>query len=193
VLHSLQFAAVEPGETAAVFGAGTIGLLTVIALKLAGAKRVWAVDPVAHRLDLARAAGADAVVDPRAVDPVRQILQDTGNRGVDVTIDCGGKRDSINQSIHVTRNAGRVVITAIPSEVRVPIESSPMRRKEITLYNVRRSNHESAGALAMLTQHLHRFAPLVTHTRPLDQIGPAFSRLENYEDGVGKLVITFPK
>jgi L-iditol 2-dehydrogenase len=193
VLHSMQFAAIQPGETAAVFGAGPIGLLTVIALKLAGAKRLWAVDPVPHRLDLARAAGADAVVDPRAVDPVRQILQDTGNRGVDVTIDCGGRYDSINQSIHTTRNAGRVVITAIPSEVRVPVEFSPLRRKEITLYNVRRSNHESAAALDLLAKYLPRFAPIVTHTRPLDQISQAFSQLENYADGVGKLVITFPK
>jgi L-iditol 2-dehydrogenase len=193
VLHSMQFVALQPGETAVVFGAGPIGLLTVIALKLAGAKRVWAVDPVAHRLDFARAAGGDAVLDPRAVDPVRQILQDTGNRGVDVAIDCGGRHDSINQSIHATRNAGRVVMTAIPSEVRVPVEFSPLRRKEITLYNVRRSNHESAGALAMLTRNLPRFAPLVTHTRPLEQIGQAFSQLEHYTDGVGKLVITFAK
>jgi L-iditol 2-dehydrogenase len=192
VLHSMQFVALRPGETAAVFGVGPIGLLTVIALKLAGAARVWAVDPVAHRLDLARGAGADAGVDPRAVDPVRQIMQDTGNRGVDVAIDCGGRHGSINQCINVTRNAGRVVMTAIPPEALVPIEFSPMRRKEIALFNVRRSNHESTAALAMLAEHNARFAPLITHTRPLEQIGRAFAQLENYEDGVGKLLITFP-
>ena len=189
VLHSMQFVALRPGETAAVFGAGPIGLLTVIALKLAGAGRVWAADPVAHRLELAHAAGADSVLDTRAADPVRQILADTGNRGVDVAIDCGGKYDSINQCIHAVRNAGRVVVTAIPSGVRLPLEFSPMRRKEITLYNVRRSNHESAAALAMLAEHIARFAPLITHTPPLSEIGRAFAQLENYEDGVGKLVI----
>src|SRR5579872_4060806 len=189
VLHSMEFVALVPGETAAVFGAGPMGLLTVIALKLAGAARVWVADPVAHRLELARAAGADALLNARAADPVRQILADTGNRGVDVTIDCGGKHDSINQCIHAVRNAGRVVVTAIPSGVRVPIEFSPMRRKEITLYNVRRSNHESVAALAMLDEHIKLFAPLITHTPPLDQIGRAFAQLENYEDGVGKIVI----
>jgi L-iditol 2-dehydrogenase len=191
VLHSMQFVALQPGETAAVFGVGPIGLLTVIALKLAGAKRIWAIDPVPHRLALARAAGADAAIDPLTIHPVRQILQDTGNRGVDVAIDCGGRHDSINQAIHATRNAGRVVMTAIPSEVRVPVEFSPLRRKEIALYNVRRSNHESEAALTMLAAHLNRFAPLVTHARPLDQISAAFSLLENYADGVGKLVIQF--
>jgi L-iditol 2-dehydrogenase len=192
-LHSMQFVALRPGETAAVFGVGPIGLLTVIALKLAGAGRVWAVDPVAHRLDLARAVGADAVIDPRAVDPVQQILSDTGNRGVDVAIDCAGKDNSVNQSIHAARNAGRVVVTAIPSGVWVPVEFSPLRRKEIALYNVRRSNHESSAALAMLVEHTARFAPIVTHSRPLEEISRAFAQLENYEDGAGKIVITFPK
>jgi L-iditol 2-dehydrogenase len=192
-LHSMQFVAPRPGETAAVFGVGPIGLLTIVALKLAGAARVWAIDPVAHRLDLARAVGADAVINPRAVDPVRQILVDTGNRGVDVAIDCAGKDNSINQSIHAARNAGRVVVTAIPPGVLVPVEFSPLRRKEIALYNVRRSNHESGEALAMLAEHTARFAAIVTHSPPLDEIGGAFNQLENYADGVGKIVITFPK
>jgi L-iditol 2-dehydrogenase len=192
-LHSMQFVALRPGETAAVFGAGPMGLLTTIVVKLAGAGRVWAIDPVAHRVALAVAAGADAPIDSRAIDPVRQILDDTGNRGVDVAIDCGGKYDSINQCIHATRNAGRVVVTAIPSEVRVPLDFHSMRRKEIALYNVRRSNHESGAALEMLGEHIGRFAPLVTHTRPLEEIGRAFSQLENYEDGIGKIVITFPQ
>jgi L-iditol 2-dehydrogenase len=192
-LHSMQFVALRPGETAAVFGVGPIGLLTIIALKLAGAGRVWAIDPVAHRLELARAIGADAVIDPRAVDPVRQLLADTGNRGVDVAIDCAGKDNSINQSIHAVRNAGRVVVTAIPPGVLVPIEFSPLRRKEIALYNVRRSNHESDEALATLAEHTARFARILTHSRPLDEINRAFAQLENYEDGAGKIVIAFPK
>ena len=192
-LHSMQFMALRPGETAAVFGAGPIGLLTVIALKLAGAGRVWAIDPVAHRLELARAIGVDVVIDPRSVDPVKQVLADTCNRGLDVVVDCAGKDDSVNQSIHAVRNAGRVVVTAIPPGILVPIEFSPLRRKEIALYNVRRSNHESPEALAILAEHTARFAPIVTHRRPLDEIGRAFAQLENYEDGAGKILIAFPK
>ena len=40
-LHSMQFAAIGIGETAAVFGAGPIGLLTVACLRAAGASRIW--------------------------------------------------------------------------------------------------------------------------------------------------------
>ena len=53
VLHSMQFVALQPGETAVVFGAGPIGLITVICLKLAGASSVWAIEPVAARRELA--------------------------------------------------------------------------------------------------------------------------------------------
>ena len=189
-LHSLQLAAVQPGETAAVFGVGPIGLLTVIALKLAGAGRVWAIDPVAHRLTLARAVAADATIDPHKVNPVRQILAETGDRGVDVAIDCGGKDGSINQCAGVTRNAGRVVVTAIQPGVDTAVNLHAMRRKEITVFNVRRSNHETREALKMLVEYTARFAPIVTHTRPLDEISRAFAQLENYEEGVGKVVIT---
>jgi L-iditol 2-dehydrogenase len=190
VLHSLKLAAIQPGETAAVFGVGPIGLLTVVALKLAGARRVWAVDPVTHRLELARAVGAAAVIDPRTADPARQILEDTGKRGVDVSIDCGGKNGSINQCAGATRNAGRVAITAIQPGVDTAVNLHTMRRKEMTIFNVRRSNHESAEALAMLAEHTARFAPIVTHTRPLEAISRTFAQLENYEDGMGKVVIT---
>jgi threonine dehydrogenase-like Zn-dependent dehydrogenase len=87
------------------------------------------------------------------------------------------------------RNAGRLVLTGIHSGVLVPFEVSPMRRKELAIYNVRRSVHNSEAALELLGQRTEWFAPLVTHTRPLDKIGEAFSINEQYADGVGKMVI----
>jgi len=190
VAHSMKFVALSAGETAAVFGAGPIGLFTIALLKLSGAKRIWAVEPVAHRRELARLLGADAMVDPWAVDAATQIWKETGNRGVDVAIDCAAKGGSMNACIHATRYAGRVVVTGIPAEIQVPLDFHPMRRKELALYNVRRSNHESQVALDLLVRHPDRFAPMITHTRPIEEIGAAFSKLERYQDGIGKLVIT---
>jgi L-iditol 2-dehydrogenase len=95
-VHSMKFAAVQPGETVAVFGAGPIGLLTIACLKVAGAGRIWAIDPLAHRRDLAIHMGADAALDPSQLDDARQILADTAGRGVDCTIDCAAKEDTTN-------------------------------------------------------------------------------------------------
>jgi L-iditol 2-dehydrogenase len=189
VLHSMQFVALRQTETAAVFGAGPIGLMTVICLKLAGAGRVWAVEPVAARRELARQAGADAVLDPGALDAAREIQGDTGGRGVDVAIDCAAAGGSVNQCLRATRHAGRVVITGIPVEREVPVDFSPMRRKELVVYNVRRSNHESEAAREVLIGNLPRFAAMITHTLPLEQIAEAFAQVERRADGVGKLVI----
>ena len=133
--------------------------------------------------------GADATLDPAAVDAGRQILDETGKRGVDLAIDCAAKGPSVRQSIQVARNAGRVVFTGIPSEPETPIEFHAWRRKELTLYQVRRSNHEGEQARDILSAYPGRFAPLITHTRTLDQIDRAFALVERYEDGVGKLVI----
>ena len=192
-LHSMKFAAIQPGDTVAVFGAGPIGLLTVAALKVAGAGRIWVVEPVPHRREMARHMGADAAIDPNEVDAARQIQADTAGRGVDCAIDCAAKQHTTNWAIRAARNGGRVVVTGIHSDAIVPFEVSPMRRKELAIFNVRRSNHESEAALEMLVERSSWFAPLVTHTRPLESIAEAFHIAETYSDGVGKMVVTQPR
>jgi L-iditol 2-dehydrogenase len=188
-LHSMKFAAVRVGERVAVFGAGPIGLLTIAALRLSGTGRIWAVEPVAARRDLAFKTGADAVIDPAAVDPVRELLKDTGGRGVDAAIDCAARGESVNQAMGAVRNAGRVVITGISSAVRVPLDFHVMRRKELAILNVRRSNHDSETALELLRDQPKRFAAILTHEMPLGSIEQAFTMLEGYQDGAGKVVL----
>ena len=188
-LHSMKFAALQPRETAVVFGAGPIGLLTLIVLKLCGAGRVWVVEPVAHRRELARLSGADAVIDPHAVDAAREILHDTGQRGVDLAIDCASRENTVNLAIQAVRNGGRIVITGIPVELHLSLEFHVARRKELAMYNVRRSSHESEAALEILSSHAARFAPILTHTLPLDKVQPAFEMLETYADGAVKVTL----
>ena len=188
-LHSLKFVEAQPGDSVAVFGAGPIGLVTIAALKAAGAGQILAVEPVAHRREMACEMGAHEALDPNQVDAARQIVAETGGRGVDCAVDCAAKEHTTNQAIRAARNGGRVVLTGIHSDVFVPFEVSPMRRKELAIFNVRRSNHETHRALEMLVHRLEWFAPLVTHKRPLTQIAEAFRITEQYADGVGKMVV----
>lgn len=188
-VHSLKLSSPRKSDTVAVWGAGAIGLLTVASLKVAGVKRIWSVDPVAHRRDLALHLGADAAIDPAAVDVVKQIAADTGGRGVDLAIDCAAAADTVNEAFRVVCNAGRVVLTGIHSGRLIPFDTSHMRRKEVTLFNVRRSNDESPEALAMLVERPEWFAPMITHRRELENIGDAFDIAASYRDGVGKMVV----
>jgi L-iditol 2-dehydrogenase len=112
-MHSLRLTSIRPGETVAVIGAGPIGLLTIAALRAAKAGRIWAVEPLAHRRELARGIGADAVLEP--AEAVQEILSETGQRGVDCAIDCAAAEHTTNQAIQLTRNAGRAALTGIHS------------------------------------------------------------------------------
>jgi len=186
-IHSLRLTSIRPGETVAVIGAGPIGLLTIAALRGVGAGRVWAVEPLAHRRELARAVGAHAALEPG--EAVAQILHDTGQRGVDCAMDCAAAEQTTSQAIQLARNAGRVALTGIHSTPFVAMDGSAMRRKELTIFNVRRSNHETEEALDLLQAHPDWFQPLLTHARGLERIDEAFAIASRYSDGVGKMMV----
>src|SRR4051795_7990900 len=180
-LHSLGLCSIRPGETVAVIGAGPIGLMTIAALRAAKAGRIGAVEPVAHRRELARGIGADVVLEP--AEAVKEILSGTGQRGVDCAIDCAAGEHTTSQAIQVARNAGRVALTGIHSTPFVQLDGSAMRRKELTIFNVRRSNHETEEALELLRAHADWFAPVVTHTREIEDIAEAFEIASQYREG----------
>ncbi|MGO9937234.1 MAG: zinc-dependent alcohol dehydrogenase [Terracidiphilus sp.] len=186
-LHSLRLASIHSGETVAVIGAGPIGLLTIAALRAAKAGRIWAVEPLEHRRALARGLGADVVLEP--AEAIREILSGTERRGVDCAIDCAAGEHTTNQAIQLTRNAGRTVLTGIHSTANVSMDGSAMRRKELTIFNVRRSNHETQEALELFRAHAEWFAPLLTHTRSIERIDEAFAIASEYRDGVGKMIV----
>lgn len=188
-LHTLEFTDRKPGASVAVFGCGPIGALTVAVLKIYGAQLIIAVDPVPHRREIARAMGATVVLDSTQVNPSKEILGLTANRGVDTAIDCVSQSDSLEHACIAIASGGRVVVTGIPSEARPAVHFHELRRKEAPLFNVRRSNHESHTAIELLKQYPSLLGPLVTHTRPLEEIGASFDMLENYRDNVGKAVI----
>src|SRR5208337_3397830 len=97
--------------------------------------------------------------------------------------------DTVNQAIAVLTKSGRLVYTAIPAGVHMPFHAPGLRKKEITFYNVYRSNHQSERARDILAEHVKLFAPLVTHSRPLEAIQDAFEVAVSYADGVGKMLV----
>jgi L-iditol 2-dehydrogenase len=133
--------------------------------------------------------GADAALDPNQVEASNVVLGDTGQRGADLVFDCATKGSSTRQAILAARRGGRVCFTGIPSEMETPLEFHVWRRKELKLWNVRRSNHDGEQARELLAMYPGRFAVMITHTRPFDQIAAAFTQIERYEDGVGKLIV----
>lgn len=84
-----EMADIEPGKTVAVFGCGPVGLFAIVSARLMGAGRIFAVDCIPSRLDMARKQGAE-IINFDEEDPVEAIKRLTGGIGVDRAIDAVG-------------------------------------------------------------------------------------------------------
>src|SRR5690625_7381884 len=79
----------QPGDTIAVYGAGPVGQMAAYSALLRGASRVFVVDHVSHRLDIARDIGAEPL-DFDDGDPAQQITEALGDYGTDRGVDADG-------------------------------------------------------------------------------------------------------
>jgi L-iditol 2-dehydrogenase len=111
-LHAVRRADLRMGETVAILGVGTIGMMTFLAARCGGPGWTVVTDPSAAKRDLARRCGADLALDPAREDPTTAILQATGGRGVDVVFVAAAAPGVLDQAVNVCRRMGRVVIIA---------------------------------------------------------------------------------
>ena len=102
-------ARVEPGETVAVIGCGGVGLSAINGASLAGASRIFAVDLVPGKLELARKFGATDTVDGRGADPVEAIRELTGG-GVHHAFEAIGLKKTAEQAWAMLRPGGTATI-----------------------------------------------------------------------------------
>ena len=96
------------GDDVAIFGLGAIGLMAVQIVRAGGAQRVFAVDPIAVRREVAAKSGAVGL-DPTACDAGLEIKRATGNKGVDVSIETSGNGRALHEAIRCIRQCGTVV------------------------------------------------------------------------------------
>src|SRR5690625_3012376 len=110
-LHVVCQSHLKAGDSAAIFGAGPIGLLTIQACFLAGAEKVYVIELSEERKKLAAKLGA-TVIDPNKVNTVEEIVNLT-NGGVDVSFEVTGVPVVLQQAIDSTKLAGETVIVSI--------------------------------------------------------------------------------
>ncbi len=104
-------------RSVAVFGCGPIGLMGLGSIHAWGASKIFAVEPSETRLKMVPQFAPDAVLlNPAKEDAVKAILDATGGRGVDVSIDISGNPRGIQGAFGVVRRAGRVTLVGLPSE-----------------------------------------------------------------------------
>jgi (R,R)-butanediol dehydrogenase/meso-butanediol dehydrogenase/diacetyl reductase len=111
-VQAIKEGQLQPGQTVAIFGAGPIGLLTVIAAKAAGASKIVIFDLSESRLEMALQVGATHAVHSGKQNPLEFMKEEEPN-GFDVSFEVAGVEVTFNQAIKVTRTRGTVVIISI--------------------------------------------------------------------------------
>jgi propanol-preferring alcohol dehydrogenase len=119
--HASKVANISGKDFVAIWGAGPMGLGGILVAKALGAK-VIAIEPLENRLEAAKKLGADYVINPKTVDPVKAIKEITEGLGADVSIDCSGNPQAETNAIEATRREGTVIFIG---ENRIGLNINP--------------------------------------------------------------------
>ena len=163
----------RPGQTAAVLGAGTLGLLAVQVLRARGLS-VLAVGRTARRLDVARDLGASAQATTESGGHGAAARAFSGREGVDLVIETAGTPEAVEHAMDLARPGGRVVLTGLPHEPSRLSFFSVVRR-ELSIVGSMIYQGEFPEAIRLLATGAVRTERLLTHRFPLDRIQDAFA------------------
>ncbi|EIM05955.1 zinc-dependent dehydrogenase [Planococcus antarcticus DSM 14505] len=122
-VQAIKEGGLQFGDTTAIFGAGPIGLVTVIAAKAAGASKIIVLDLSETRLEKAKELGATHVVNSGKENPV-EAIRAIVPEGVDVSFEVAGVAPTFTQAIASTKARGTMVIVSIFAR---PIEWNPLQ------------------------------------------------------------------
>ncbi len=177
-------------HSAAILGVGPIGMGVLLSLQNRGIKDVYVTDKLDYRLAMAKTAGAVWSGNPTKEDVVTSI-HDYHSRSVDVVFECCGQQEALDQAIEILKPGGTLLIVGIPSEDRISFDISKLRRKEITVQNVRRQNHCVQPVIDLIASG--KISPhfMITHRFPFEKTMEAFEMVNSYSDGVLKAMISF--
>ena len=177
-VHAVRLAA-DPsegltGRTVAVIGAGTIGLLTLVAARRRGARRVVVTDLSDSKRLRALRLGADGVVNAAEPDVAGRVREELGE-SVDVVFDCVATQATMSQAVAMSLKGGTVVVVGVPPGpviIPLPIVQDQQIRIQGAATYVREDFDE---AIELLGSGVLDAADFVTATYPLHRAAEAFA------------------
>jgi L-iditol 2-dehydrogenase len=187
-IHACDLAHIRVANSVAILGAGPIGLCILQIVKLSGADPIFVSDKFSWRLELAQRWGAIPIHCDEN-DAVQTVMTTTNARGVDVAIEAAWSDHSVQQAAEMTRRGGRLVVVGIPSNDRMLLKHSTIRRKGLTIRIARRMKHTYLRAIHLTKQGSIDLKSLISHRFPLQQAPEAFALNAAYQDQVIKVII----
>lgn len=180
----------KPGMTAAVFGAGPIGLLTVLTLKAAGAREIYLVDIVEERLALGKEIGATRIINSLHEKPEEVIAAETED-GVDISFEVAGVQATLDSAINVVQKGSEVVVLSVFVE-SPRVNFGLMMQKELKLLSTYCYRDNFQEVLGLMSSGQIDVRPLITSKISLeDVVEKGFEKL--VEDKKQAKILVQPK
>lgn len=171
-------AAVQPGDSVVVVGAGPIGLAAIRTAGLYGAATVIAVDVSESRLKRSIAFGADMTVNGEREDVRQRVLELTNGLGANVAIEAVGIPETFDVCTELVRPGGRIANVGVHGKP-VTFHLEDLWIKNITL-TTGLVNGTTVGTLLELLAHGKiDAAAFGTHSFQLDQMVDAYEVFAN--------------
>lgn len=174
-VRAVRIGQINAGDRVAIIGAGTIGLLSILMAREAGAAQIAIAARHPHQQELARWIGADTVFATSEM-----LAEAVGPDHVDAVVETvGGEADTLAEAVAVARRGGRIVVVGLfTGDAAVP--GLPLFAKELTIkasncYASDLDGSDFAHGTELVTSHADRIKPLVTHTFELDDVDAAFA------------------
>lgn len=178
-VHAVRWARMAEGASVVVIGAGTIGLMTLLAARALGAGSVHVLARHEHQAALATALGATTAIRAEGQEAIRAVHDLTGGAGADLVVETvGGHADTVNLAWELTRVQGTVAVLGIfPDRVPVDLLRPVMHEVWATFpicYGVIDGRHDFEVAIEMIAAGRAPVEQLVTHRYPLVEATEAF-------------------
>jgi 2-desacetyl-2-hydroxyethyl bacteriochlorophyllide A dehydrogenase len=169
VLHGFNRIKMIPGSSVLVLGAGPIGVFSVYVAKLWRASTVYVSEVRSKRLEMAKAAGADQVINPSIESLSLKIESLTGGVGTDIVAECTGAIEPTAESFQLVKRGGTILILGISEE---PIEVDFMRGvlNELSVQFSYLGYAEFPEAIRLLADGVIDPSSMVTSVIPLDRV-----------------------
>jgi L-iditol 2-dehydrogenase len=187
-VHSRNLTPIEPGDTALVFGAGLIGLMTVQVLKHTAARQIIAVDIDDGKLQVATEMGAHQVINSSKGGVAEQVKKLTAGRGADVAFEAVGIEATVRAAIESVRKGGTVTLVGnLARDVSMPLQQVVTR--QIRLQGSCASAGEYPECLELISSGKVNVDRFISAVAPLEEGSQWFDRLYKREPGLMKVVL----
>jgi len=172
------------GQTLAVFGQGPVGLSATLLGAKMGA-RVIAVETNADRLELAKAFGADALVDASKQDAVKALKELTRGEGVDLALECSSAPAARQAAVRAVKTWGTACFVGEGGDVTLDVSPDLLRRQVTLIGSWTFSAMGMAECARFVADTGIELDRIFTHRWKLEQADEAYREFDRQSSGKG--------